>query len=90
MAVRVLVAEDHVELAGDIAEGLRDRGISTDLAFDGQAALQKGSVYRYDVIVLDRDLPGLHGDEVCRALQRWPVGCADPDADGRGDDPRPC
>ena len=69
MAVRVLVAEDHVELAGDIAEGLRDRGISTDLAFDGQAALQKASVYRYDVIVLDRDLPGLHGDEVCRALQ---------------------
>ena len=69
MAVRVLVVEDHVELAGDIAEGLRDRGISTDLAFDGPAALQKGSVYRYDVIVLDRDLPGLHGDQVCRALQ---------------------
>jgi DNA-binding response OmpR family regulator len=69
VAVRVLVVEDHVELAGDIAEGLRDRGISTDLAFDGQAALQKGSVYRYDVIVLDRDLPGLHGDQVCRSLQ---------------------
>jgi len=69
VAVRVLVAEDHVELAHDIAEGLRDRGISTDVAFDGEAALYKGSVYRYDVIVLDRDLPGLHGDEVCRRLQ---------------------
>ena len=67
--MRVLVVEDHVELARDIAEGLRDRGIATDLAYDGSAALQKGSVYRYDVIVLDRDLPAVHGDEVCRSLQ---------------------
>jgi DNA-binding response OmpR family regulator len=67
--VRVLVVEDHVELARDIAEGLRDRGIATDLAHDGTAALQKGVVYRYDVIVLDRDLPGLHGDAVCVALR---------------------
>ena len=67
--VRVLVAEDHVELARDIADGLQDRGIATDLAFDGEVALQKGSVYRYDVVVLDRDLPGLHGDEVCVALR---------------------
>jgi DNA-binding response OmpR family regulator len=67
--VRVLVVEDHVELARDIAEGLRDRGIATDLAYDGAAALQKGVVYRYDVIVLDRDLPGVHGDAVCVALR---------------------
>jgi DNA-binding response OmpR family regulator len=67
--VRVLVVEDHVELARDIAEGLRDRGIATDLAYDGSAALQKGAVYHYDVIVLDRDLPGVHGDAVCVALR---------------------
>ena len=67
--VRVLVVEDHVELARDIAEGFRDRGIATDLAHDGSAALQKGSVYRYDVIVLDRDLPGVHGDAVCVGLR---------------------
>ena len=58
-----------MELAGDIADGLRDRGIATDLAHDGSEALQKGVVYRYDVIVLDRDLPGLHGDAVCVALR---------------------
>jgi DNA-binding response OmpR family regulator len=69
VAMRVLVVEDHVELARDIADGMRDRGIATDLAYDGSSALQKGSVYRYDVIVLDRDLPGMHGDEVCRSLQ---------------------
>jgi len=67
--MRVLVVEDHVELARDIAQGLRDRGIATDIAHDGAAALQKGVVYRYDVIVLDRDLPGVHGDEVCVALR---------------------
>ena len=66
--MRVLVAEDHVELAKDIADGLRDRGIAADVALDGLAALQKGLVYRYDVIVLDRDLPGMHGDQVCVAL----------------------
>jgi DNA-binding response OmpR family regulator len=69
VGVRVLVAEDHVELAEDIAEGLRDRGIATDVAHDGSAALQKGLVYSYDVIVLDRDLPAVHGDRVCRALR---------------------
>ena len=69
MVVRVLVAEDHLELARDIADGLRDRGIATDLAHDGAVALQKGAVYRYDVIVLDRDLPGVHGDTVCVKLR---------------------
>jgi DNA-binding response OmpR family regulator len=70
VGVRVLVVEDHVELAADIAEGLRDRGIATDVAHDGAAALEKGLVNRYDVIVLDRDLPGVHGDAVCAALAR--------------------
>jgi DNA-binding response OmpR family regulator len=67
--VRVLVVEDHVELARDIAEGLRDRGIATDLAYDGSSALHKGRVFPYDVVVLDRDLPGVHGDAVCAALR---------------------
>jgi DNA-binding response OmpR family regulator len=67
--VRVLVVEDHVELARDIADGLRDRGIATDVAHDGADGLQKGVVYRYDVIVLDRDLPGVHGDAVCVRLR---------------------
>jgi DNA-binding response OmpR family regulator len=67
--MRVLVVEDHVELALDIATGLRDRGIATDLTHDGQAALHKGRVYQYDVIVLDRDLPAIHGDRVCVALR---------------------
>jgi DNA-binding response OmpR family regulator len=48
---------------------LRDRGIATDLAYDGSAALQKAAIYLYDVVVLDRDLPGLHGDAVCVALR---------------------
>jgi DNA-binding response OmpR family regulator len=69
LRMRVLVVEDHVELAEDIADGLRDRGIATDLAHDGEVALQKGLVYRYDVVVLDRDLPLLHGDELCVALR---------------------
>lgn len=68
VAVRVLVVEDHPELANDIAEGLRDRGIAADIAYDGARALEKGRVHRYDVIVLDRDLPKVHGDAVCVAL----------------------
>jgi DNA-binding response OmpR family regulator len=66
--VRVLVVEDHPELANDIAEGLRDRGIAADIAYDGARAIEKGLVIRYDVIVLDRDLPEVHGDQVCVAL----------------------
>ncbi len=66
--MRVLVVEDHIELADDIADGLRDRGIATDVAYDGVAALRKGTVNPYDVVVLDRDIPGVHGDEVCVAL----------------------
>jgi DNA-binding response OmpR family regulator len=68
VGVRVLVVEDHAELADDIADGLRDRGIATDIAYDGARALEKGLVNRYDVIVLDRDVPKVHGDAVCVAL----------------------
>jgi DNA-binding response OmpR family regulator len=66
--VRVLVVEDVVSFADDIAEGLRDEGIAVDVAYDGLEAVAKQGVNRYDVVVLDRDLPGLHGDEVCRKI----------------------
>jgi len=66
--MRVLIAEDHRRLATALAEGLRREGIAVDLAFDGVDALAHVAVNRYDVVVLDRDLPTLHGDEVCRTL----------------------
>jgi DNA-binding response OmpR family regulator len=66
--VRVLVVEDHAKLALAIAAVLRREGMATDVAFDGSDALEKTAASRYDVIVLDRDLPGVHGDEVCREL----------------------
>jgi DNA-binding response OmpR family regulator len=66
--MRVLVAEDHVKLAETVAAGLRREGIAVDLAFDGRDALYHVDLTSYDVIVLDRDLPRLHGDEVCRSL----------------------
>jgi DNA-binding response OmpR family regulator len=66
--MRVLVVEDHKELAATIAVGLRREGMAVDIAGDGQAALRRASVDTYDVIVLDRDLPKLHGDDVCRRL----------------------
>jgi DNA-binding response OmpR family regulator len=68
MDVRVLVVEDQKELATTIAIGLRDEGMAVDIAFDGQAALRQSAHDDYDVILLDRDLPQVHGDEVCRAL----------------------
>ncbi|MGH2910784.1 MAG: response regulator transcription factor [Solirubrobacteraceae bacterium] len=67
--MRVLIAEDEVRLADAIARGLRRQGIAVDLATDGEAALAKARVVRYDVLVLDRDLPRLHGDEVCRVVR---------------------
>ena len=67
-AMRVLVAEDHRELAATIAVGLRREGMAVDIAHDGQTALRHASSDSYDVIVLDRDLPKLHGDDVCRKL----------------------
>ena len=66
--MRVLVVEDHKRLATAVAEGLRQQGMAVDLAFDGGDALTHVAVNRYDVVVLDRDLPGIHGDEVCRRL----------------------
>jgi DNA-binding response OmpR family regulator len=66
--MRVLVVEDHKELAATIAVGLRRDGMAVDIAFDGQQAVERATGDCYDVIVLDRDLPKLHGDEVCRRL----------------------
>jgi DNA-binding response OmpR family regulator len=66
--MRVLVVEDHEELAHTIAAGLRREGMAIDVAHEGGAALQRAAVYEYDVIVLDRDLPGVHGDQVCERL----------------------
>ncbi|MBV9681117.1 MAG: response regulator transcription factor [Solirubrobacterales bacterium] len=66
--MRVLLVEDHRELAETIATVLRREGLAVDVAFDGRQALAQTGVYDYDVIVLDRDLPGVHGDQVCRTL----------------------
>src|SRR5579862_8067103 len=66
--MRVLIAEDDEVLAVTVAAGLRREGMAVDVALDGGAALQRTGVNRYDVVVLDRDLPGVHGDDVCRAL----------------------
>src|ERR1700749_4057601 len=68
-AMRVLIAEDESRLAEAIARGLRREGMAVDLAPDGTDALVKARVVRYDVLVLDRDLPGVHGDDVCRAVR---------------------
>jgi DNA-binding response OmpR family regulator len=68
--VRVLVVEDHVALANRIGEGLRDAGFAVDVVYDGAVALESAAVTCYDVVVLDRDLPAVHGDRVCRRLVR--------------------
>ncbi len=67
--MRVLIAEDEGRLADAIARGLRREGMAVDLAPDGSEALLKARVVRYDVLILDRDLPGIHGDDVCRAVR---------------------
>src|SRR5271156_6554849 len=66
--MRVLVVEDHVTLADLVAEGLRQAGMAVDAVFDGAAALEAAAQTAYDVIVLDRDLPVVHGDRVCREV----------------------
>jgi DNA-binding response OmpR family regulator len=66
--LRVLLVEDHEELATRVAAGLRREGMAVDVALDGHAGLERALVTAYDVVVLDRDLPGLHGDDVCRSL----------------------
>jgi DNA-binding response OmpR family regulator len=66
--MRVLVVEDHQVLGAAIGTGLRREGMAVDVVLDGPAALEHLAVTRYDVVVLDRDLPGVHGDEVCRRI----------------------
>ena len=66
--MRVLVVEDFEILARTIGTGLRREGMAVDVALDGDDALEHLAVTRYDVVVLDRDLPGVHGDEVCRQI----------------------
>jgi DNA-binding response OmpR family regulator len=66
--MRVLVVEDFEVLAAAIGTGLRREGMAVDVVLDGDDALEHLAVTRYDVVVLDRDLPGTHGDEVCRRL----------------------
>ena len=66
--VRVLVVEDERQLADSIAEGLRLHAMAVDVAYDGEAGLERASVNDYDVLVLDRDIPRLSGDAVCAAL----------------------
>jgi len=66
--MRVLVIEDEVQLAEAVARGLRREGMAVDVALDGDDGYLKASHMRYDVVVLDRDLPGMSGDEICRRL----------------------
>jgi DNA-binding response OmpR family regulator len=74
-AMRVLIAEDDEFLARTLAAGLRREGMAVDLALDGDTALEHATVNRYDVVVLDRDLPGTHGDDVCRSLAAGRFQC---------------
>jgi DNA-binding response OmpR family regulator len=66
--MRVLIVEDDEEMAQAIATGLRHVSMAADVALDGRAGLSRALVNDYDVIVLDRDLPGIHGDELCAKL----------------------
>jgi DNA-binding response OmpR family regulator len=68
--MRILVAEDEPVLADLLADGLRRQAMAVDVANDGAAALERLGIHDYDVLVLDRDLPRVHGDEVCRELVR--------------------
>jgi len=68
--MRVLVVEDTQSLADGIAEGLRDHGMAVDVAYEGRDAAAKLDVNAYDVVVLDRDLPGVHGDTICRMIAK--------------------
>jgi DNA-binding response OmpR family regulator len=66
--VRLLIVDDEAGLADSLERGFRNRGFAVDVAYDGAAALEKALVNDYDVVLLDRDLPAVHGDEVCRQL----------------------
>ena len=66
--MRVLIVEDQPTLADDIADGLRDQGMAADVAYDGASGLDKALMNQYDVVIVDRDLPKIHGDAICAAL----------------------
>ncbi len=66
--VRILVVEDEEPLADAIARGLRREGMAVDIALNGDDGHEKASITRYDVILLDRDLPGMSGDELCKEI----------------------
>jgi len=68
--MRILVVEDEPLLADAVAQGLRHEAHAVDVAYDGAAALERVDVNDYDVVVLDRDLPAVHGDDVCRHLAK--------------------
>ncbi|MFF5499995.1 response regulator transcription factor [Streptomyces aquilus] len=71
--MRVLIVEDHKDLAESVARGLRRHAMEVELAHDGEQGLSRAATGAYDVVVLDRDLPLVHGDDICRALVRQ--GC---------------
>jgi two-component system response regulator VanR len=70
LSMRVLIVEDEVFLAEALQAGLRHEAIAADVALDGDDALEQAAVNDYEVVVLDRDIPGTHGDEVCAILSR--------------------
>ena len=72
--MRVLVAEDEPLLADTVAEGLRRLSMAVDVCYDGAEAIELAMVHRYDVAVLDRDMPGVTGDEVCRQIVQGGAG----------------
>jgi DNA-binding response OmpR family regulator len=73
--MRVLVVEDFEVLARSIGTGLRREGMAVDVALGGAEALERLAVIRYDVVVLDRDLPGVHGDDICRQISADGADC---------------
>ncbi|MFE7131377.1 response regulator transcription factor [Streptomyces sp. NPDC057638] len=73
--MRVLIVEDEPYLAEAVRSGLRLEAIAADIAGDGASALERLAVHTYDVVVLDRDIPGVHGDEVCRTIVEHRLGC---------------
>src|SRR3954451_538967 len=80
--MRVLVGEDEPVMAEAVAEGLRREAFAVDVAHDGDVALERLGVNHYDVVVLDRDLPTVHGDDVCRAIVQGTVRLYAPDPQG--------
>ncbi len=67
---RILIVEDEQPLADAVARGLRREGMAVDVAYDGDSGHEKAAVTRYDVVVLDRDLPGMSGDQLCTEIAR--------------------